>query len=105
MAQHYGPITIAHPGCFYIDGRWTASGNPRSYPVIDPSTEEVHSGFAVGSADDARAAITAARRAFDEGPWPTTNAKERASMVSALADALEARRAELEEAWTMQTGA
>jgi aldehyde dehydrogenase (NAD+) len=105
VKQHYGPVTIAQPGCFYIDGRWTAPRNPRPYPVIDPSTEEVHNGFVVGFVDDARAAITAARRAFDEGPWPMMDAKERARMVSALADALEARRAELEEAWTMQTGA
>ena len=34
---------------------------------------------------DCNAAVTAARRAFDEGPWPRLKAAERASVLRAIA--------------------
>ena len=105
MTLSIGPIKLAHPGSFYIGGRWVKPRAAREYPVVDPSTEEEHRGFVVGGPDDAEASISAARKAFDEGPWPTIEPKERARLVAALADALEVRRAELEEAWTVQSGA
>jgi acyl-CoA reductase-like NAD-dependent aldehyde dehydrogenase len=49
-------------------------------------------------------AVAAARRAFDQGPWPFTPPAERAQMVRRLAQALRAREPELARAWTAQVG-
>jgi len=42
-----------------------------------------------GDADDATRAVASARRAFDDGPWPSTPSPERAALLHRLADLLE----------------
>ncbi len=103
--QTYGKsITIAHQASQFIGGKWqSANGQPQV--VIDPSTEERHEGFVLGGTADAKAAIAAAREAFDNGPWTTMEPQERARLITAMVDLLEQRRGELEEAWTLQVGA
>ena len=55
----------------YIDGTWTdASGG--TFDVLNPATEEVVARAPNGTRADLERAIAAARRAFDEGPWPRT---------------------------------
>ena len=48
-----------------------------------------------GGADDADAAVAAARRAFDAGPWPRMHPRERGRVLQRLAELVEARRDEL----------
>lgn len=98
-------INVAHPGFQFIDGRWTPACGGSAYTLVDPSTEQQLDGFVMGGVADADAAISAARTAFDEGPWPTMEPGERGRLIGALTDMLESRRSELEEAWTLQTGA
>ncbi len=53
----------------YIDGRWVAGDQP-SEAVLNPATEAVIGHAPVGGVTLAEAAVAAARRAFDSGPWP-----------------------------------
>src|SRR5699024_3491686 len=53
---------------------------------------------------DARAAIKAARHAFDFGDWPTTPATERGQIVNKIADIMERDKEELAELETLDTG-
>lgn len=104
MPDYQDRVRINRPGYQFIAGNWVrAVGQPA--PVVDPSTEEPYDGFILGGASDAEEAVAAARRAFDVGPWPTMAPEERGKLIGRLADLLEARRAELEQAWTMQVGA
>ncbi len=105
MTRYGNSIEIVHPDRLFINGEWRAPLEPVAWSLIDPSTEEELRGFVLGGEADASAAIAAARRAFDTGPWPHFDLRERAAMVVRLADTLESRRAELEEAWTLQIGA
>jgi acyl-CoA reductase-like NAD-dependent aldehyde dehydrogenase len=98
-------IQIAHPESQYINGQWSPACGGGAYALTDPSTEEQLDGFAMGGVSDAEAAIIAARAAFDHGPWPTMDPRERGRLIGALTELLEGRRGELEEAWTVQTGA
>ena len=59
----------------HIDGRWVTPSTGGTFPVLDPSTEEVIAHVADGSPADVELAVAAARRAFDEGPWRTTTAQ------------------------------
>jgi aldehyde dehydrogenase (NAD+) len=76
----------------YIGGRWRPSSSGEALPVIDPATEREVGSVPAGSAGDMRAAIAAARTAFDEGPWPRMPRKERSRYLARLADALAARK-------------
>src|SRR2546429_224511 len=62
----------------YIGGRWVEGSGGRDVAVINPATEQEIARVPEGSAADVEAAILAARRAFDEGPWGRTTAAERA---------------------------
>ncbi|MGH8982675.1 MAG: aldehyde dehydrogenase family protein, partial [Acidimicrobiia bacterium] len=79
----------------YVDGEWTAGDADGELEVVNPATEEVIGTVPHASVGDVQRAITAARRAFDDGPWPWMAVPERAAAVKRLADALDARRKEL----------
>ena len=61
----------------YIDGKWTSGEGSGVLDVIDPATEESIGEVPEATVGDARRAIEAARRAFDEGPWPWMKPRER----------------------------
>lgn len=80
---------------FYIGGSWVESSSSVVADVLNPATEEVIGRAAVPSPQDAERAIEAARRAFDEGPWPSMKPGERATRVRATGEILHARKREL----------
>src|SRR6478736_4212256 len=71
----------------YIDGRWVEPENGR-YVDISPATEATIAQAPDAGLADVDAAISAARRAFDAGPWAHASADERARCVHQLGDAL-----------------
>jgi acyl-CoA reductase-like NAD-dependent aldehyde dehydrogenase len=88
----------------YIDGKWTAGEGASTIEVINPATEEVIGQVPEATPKDAVHAIEAARKAFDEGPWPFTKPAERAAALVRMAEVLEARSAELRELIVAETG-
>lgn len=46
----------------------------KTFPTLDPRTGEVIARVAEGDSEDIDRAVAAARRAFDEGPWPRMTA-------------------------------
>ncbi|MCU1691307.1 MAG: Aldehyde Dehydrogenase [Frankiales bacterium] len=78
---------------FYIGGSWVDASSREPLAVIDPSTEQQVSSVPAGTAEDVDAAVQAARAAF-EG-WASQTPAERAALLSAAADALEARTDEV----------
>ncbi len=53
----------------WIDGKAHASASARSFDVINPATEALTTTLPCGDETDVNAAVAAARRAFDAGPW------------------------------------
>ena len=53
-----------------IDGDFVEAASGKTFPVVDPRTEEVVVNIAEADAEDVNRAVKAARIAFDEGPWP-----------------------------------
>ena len=75
-------VDTAVGGDFYqmfIDGEWIGARGGASLAIVNPATEEVFTHAASGGVEEAQAAVEAARRAFDEGPWPRMTAPERAT--------------------------
>jgi betaine-aldehyde dehydrogenase len=79
----------------YIDGKWVKPAKGGTFPVINPATEEVIHHAPFGTAEDVDAAVRAARRAFDEGPWPRLPGAERARYLRTIAEGIRARQGEL----------
>src|SRR5262249_25325614 len=72
--------------------------------VIDSSNEEVYFTVAEAQADDMDRAVAAARKAFDEGPWPRMTHAERAEHMRRFGKELAARGAALGEIWPRESG-
>jgi aminomuconate-semialdehyde/2-hydroxymuconate-6-semialdehyde dehydrogenase len=87
-----------------IDGEEVESLDGRRMPSIDPWTREPWAEVALGGAEDAARAVAAARRAFDEGPWPRMGYAERGRILHRLADLVEEHSAELSLADTRDMG-
>src|SRR5687767_3968967 len=69
----------------------------------------VHPGLIVGefpeaSRDDVGLAIMAARRAFDEGPWPRMSGKERAALLFKISELIRANAEELALIESLEVG-
>ena len=86
----------------YINGEWRKAEKQRS--TVNPATGEVIGYAAEGSAEDMKAAIKAAREAFDSGIWSETSASERAAILFKIADKLEEAKEELAALETMDNG-
>ena len=88
----------------YIDGKWVPSVSGATRDIINPATGETIAAVAEGGREDARLAIAAARRAFDETDWPRWSHRERARLLMKLADLIEANAAELARIETANNG-
>ncbi|TNC18721.1 aldehyde dehydrogenase [Amycolatopsis alkalitolerans] len=95
---------IDHPSKFFIDGTWTEPSSTSTIDVIDSGTEELYFRVAEAQPADMDRAISAARRAFDDGPWPRLSHEERAGYLRGFADGLRARASEVGEIWPRQSG-
>ena len=72
-----------------IDGEERPAADGRTFESVNPATEAAWARVARGSAADAAAAVAAARRAFDAGPWPRMAPAERGAALRRLADLIE----------------
>ncbi|WKN47801.1 aldehyde dehydrogenase [Nocardioides sp. Arc9.136] len=89
---------------FFIDGGWAAPATSATLQVVSPHSEQVVATVPEGSAADVDAAVAAARRAFDEGPWPRMSPEERIEVVQAFAGLYAARLAEMADLITIEMG-
>ena len=69
----------------YIGGRWQAPSTDQRLSVISPHTEEAIGETPEAAPEDVDIAVTAARTAFDEGPWPRLGVGERMEKIERLA--------------------
>src|SRR5579871_384209 len=88
----------------YVNGEWVASAAGETFPVYDPSTEEVIAHVAAAGAADVDLAVKAARVAFDSGPWATTTAQDRGRILFKLAEKIRQNTAALAEIECRNTG-
>jgi acyl-CoA reductase-like NAD-dependent aldehyde dehydrogenase len=86
---------------FFIGGRWVEPTATERFGVVSPSTEEVVGHVPLAAAADVDRAVDAARRAFDDGPWPRTAPAERAEVLRRAAALLRDRTDDI--AWVTAT--
>lgn len=81
----------------YIDGRFVAASDGRTFDSINPFNGEIVARSARAGIADARLAIQAARTAFDKGPWRTMSREERAGLIKSVSDKINERKNDLEK--------
>ena len=72
-----------------IGGSWVGALDGGAYSVVNPATGEVLDRVPKSGIPDARAAVDAAREAFDGGPWPRKTPSERQAVLLRFADLIE----------------
>ncbi|KAK8971841.1 hypothetical protein V6N11_075666 [Hibiscus sabdariffa] len=83
-----------------INGNFVDSASGKTFPTYDPRTGDVIAHVSEGDAEDIDRAVSAARTAFDEGPWPRMTAYERSEVLFRFADLLDKH---IEELATLET--
>jgi acyl-CoA reductase-like NAD-dependent aldehyde dehydrogenase len=69
----------------FIGGAWRRPATPQPLAVISPHSEEPIGQVQVASPADVDSAVAVARNAFDQGPWPRLDPRERMSKLEELA--------------------
>ncbi len=81
-----GSQAALHQALHFIDGEFRPSRSGRFFIDLNPATNEPLAQVAEGDEADVEAAVQAARRAFDEGPWPRMAATERARILRRMGE-------------------
>jgi aminomuconate-semialdehyde/2-hydroxymuconate-6-semialdehyde dehydrogenase len=87
-----------------IDGEEVESSSGARFDSVDPWTRQSYAEVALGGAEDADRAVAAARRAFDQGPWPRMGTAARSNLIRRLADLVDEHAEELALAETRDMG-
>lgn len=94
------PEKIQH----YINGQFVDSIDGDTFDVLDPVTNKPYIKAASGKKEDIEAAVKAAKEAFKNGPWPTMLPRERARILTKIADIVESREQVLAEMESYDSG-
>jgi aldehyde dehydrogenase (NAD+) len=96
---------LRHADRFFIDGEWVAPSTDATFDVIDSSTEQVYFRVPEAQEVDMDRAVTAARNAFDEGPWTRMTHVDRAEFLRGIANGLRDRAEDIGQIWPRESGA
>jgi acyl-CoA reductase-like NAD-dependent aldehyde dehydrogenase len=97
-------VPLRHADRFFIDGQWVAPSSDATFDVVDSSTEQVYFRVPEAQPADIDRAITAARRAFDDGPWPSLSHRDRAEFLRGFAGGLRDRAEDIGQIWPRESG-
>jgi betaine-aldehyde dehydrogenase len=87
----------------YVGGEWVRAASGERMDVLNPATEEVVARVPKAGSADVDRAVQAARRAFRE-TWKDTTAQQRGRVLLQLAERIRARKQELAELETLNSG-
>lgn len=95
---------LVEHGKLFIGGELTDPLGGDAIEVVSPHTEQVIGRVPHASRADVDRAVAAARKAFDDGPWPRATLEERIAVVSRIKDAIAVRHEEIARSISSQNG-
>lgn len=95
---------LQHADRFFVGGEWVKPSSDAMIDVIDSGTEQLFFSVAEAKEADMARAVTAARKAFDEGPWPRMTHAQRAEYLRAMAAHLKERGEDIGQIWPRESG-
>jgi phenylacetaldehyde dehydrogenase len=87
-----------------INGKWVDAASGKTFNSYNPATGEVLARVAEGDKEDIHRAVTAARAAFETGPWRKLTPSERGRMIWKLADLIEKHAEEFAQLESLDNG-
>jgi acyl-CoA reductase-like NAD-dependent aldehyde dehydrogenase len=87
-----------------IGGKDQPAASGETFETVSPTTNQVIGRVAKAGLEDVERAVTAARQAFDAGPWPRMTPQERSRALHRVADLLRERIDEISRIETMNCG-
>ena len=116
-ANGHGEIASSHPAVsphlaawlskphqHLINGRWVASASGKTFDVFNPADGARIARVAEGDVEDINRAVTAARRAFESGPWHGMTPRERGKLLWRIGDKILEHGDELAELESIDNG-
>jgi len=89
----------------FIDGRWVdTAGTAPTRVVLNPANAAELATVCEADEKDVDAAVAAARRAFDDGPWRATTARERGELLREIARLLQRDKEDIARIESLDTG-
>ncbi|MCW2515417.1 MAG: putative aldehyde dehydrogenase [Mycobacterium sp.] len=79
------------PKRMFIDGQWVSAASGRSFDTVDPATGRVITSVPHAGTEDVERAVSAARRAFEDGPWRTITPAQRQRLLWQIGEGILAR--------------
>jgi acyl-CoA reductase-like NAD-dependent aldehyde dehydrogenase len=101
MTDTLAPV---RPGKLIIDGQAVDAASGRTFTTFNPATEAAICEVAEAGAEDVARAVTVARAAFDDGPWPRMKPSERQRVLWKLGDLVLEHADELARLETLDNG-
>ena len=95
---------LAATGTLFIGGKHRDALSGRTFSTPNPATGETLATVAEGGAEDIDLAVTAARAAYDDGPWRTLTPSQRGKILWRIGDLIESHAEELAEIESLDNG-
>ncbi len=95
---------FAKPRKVLIDGQWHAAKSGKTFEVFDPSSGQVIGHAPACEKADVDAAVLAARRAFDTGPWRKMSPADRGKIIWKIGDLILQNADELAQIESLDNG-
>jgi 5-carboxymethyl-2-hydroxymuconic-semialdehyde dehydrogenase len=104
MSTQHVPADLPKRIQHFIAGEFVDSLDGATFDILTPVSDQSYLEAPAGKQADIDRAVAAARDAFDDGPWPGMQPRERARILYRIADIVETRNERLAEWETFDTG-
>ncbi|XP_026083034.1 mitochondrial 10-formyltetrahydrofolate dehydrogenase-like [Carassius auratus] len=98
-------MTVKMPHQCFINGNFEDAEDGKTYNTVNPTDGSVICKVSYASVADVDRAVSAAKEAFDNGPWGKMNPRDRGRLLYRLADLMEEHQEELATIETIDSGA
>ena len=95
---------VGQPRQALINGRWQNAQDGKTFEVFNPATEAVIGHVADCKKADVDLAVAAARKAFEEGPWPNMSPSARGKILWKIGDLILEHLEELAQLESLNNG-
>src|SRR5271154_4833340 len=95
---------LSKPRQHLINGRWVGSASGKLFDVFNPADGSRIARVAEGDTEDINRAVSAARRAFEAGPWKRMTPRERGKLLWRIGDKILQHGDELAELESIDNG-